>query len=132
MKVIKARLIARGFKEGNCVLRKDSPTCSKESLRIIFTMISSNHWEINSLAIQSAFLQEKPITMDVYLKLWKLKKCVYGLTDVSRHWYLRVAEKLSNLGVHKSIYDEAVFYCYFGNVLHGIICTHMDDFFWGA
>ena len=56
-------------------------------------------------------------------KLWKLKKCVYGLTDASRQWHLRVAEELSKLGVHKSIHDEAVFYWYFGNVLHGIICT---------
>ena len=101
-------------------------------------IISSNHWEVNSLDIQSALLQGKSITRDVYLMLpreagtemlWILKKCVYGLTDASRHWYLRVAEELSKLGVHKSIYDEAVFYWYFGNVLHGIICTHMDDFF---
>ena len=139
--VIKARLVASGFEEESCVLRKDSPICSDESLRLIFTITSSNHWEVNSLDIQSAFLQGKSVTRDVYLmppkeagteKLWKLKKCVYGLTDASRHWYLRVAEELSKLGVHKSIYDEAVFYWYFGNVLHGIICTHVDDFFWGG
>ena len=64
--------------------------------------------------------------------LWNLNKCVYEQTDASRHWYLRVAEELSKVGVHKSIYDEAVFYWYFGNVLHGIICTHVDDFFWGG
>ena len=38
--VIKARLVARGFEEESYVLRKDSPTCSKESLRLIFTIIS--------------------------------------------------------------------------------------------
>ena len=65
-------------------------------------------------------------------KLWKLKKCVYGLTDASRQWYLRVAEELSKLGFYESIYDEAVFYWYSGNVLYGIICTQMDDFFWGG
>ena len=79
------------FKEENCVLRKDSPTCSKESLCLIFTIISSNHLEVNSLDIQSAFLQGKSITRDVHLMppkeagtemLWKLKKCVYRLTDV--------------------------------------------------
>ena len=95
--------------------------------------------EVNSLDIQSVFLQGKSITRVVYLKppkeadtekLWKLKKCACGLTDASRHWYLRVAEELSKLGVHKSIYDEAVFYWYFGNVLHGILCTHVNDFFW--
>ena len=130
--VIKARLVARGFKEESYVLCKDFPTCSIESLHLIFTIIFSNHWEVNSLDIQSAFLQGKSITRDIYLippeeadteKLWKLKKCVYGLTDASRHWYLRFTEELSKLGVHKSIYDEAVFYWYFGNVLHGIICT---------
>ena len=62
----------------------------------------------------------------------KLKKCVYGLTDATKHWYLRVAEELSKLGVHKSIYDEVVFYWYHGNLLHGIICTQVDDFFWGG
>ena len=95
--VIRARLVARGLEEESYVLRKDSPTCSKESLCLIFTIISSNHWEVNSLDIQSAFLQGKSITTDVYLmppeeagteKLWKLKKCVYELTDASRRWYL--------------------------------------------
>ena len=90
----------------------------KGSLCLICTIISSNHWEVNALGIQSAFLQGKSITRDVYLmppkeadteKLWKMKKCVYGLTDASSHWYLQVAEELPNQGVHKSIYDEAVF-----------------------
>ena len=65
--VIKARLVARGFEEESYVLRKDSPKCSKESLHSIFTIISSNHWEVNSLDIQSAILQGKSITRDVYL-----------------------------------------------------------------
>ena len=88
-------------------------------MRLIFTIISANHWEVNYVDIQSAFLHGKSITRDVYLmppkeagieKLGKLKKFVYGLTDASGHLYLRVAEELSKLGVHKSIYDEAVFY----------------------
>ena len=59
--VIKARLVARGFKEESYILRKDSPTCSKKSLRLVFTIISSNHWEVNSLDIQSAFCQGKSV-----------------------------------------------------------------------
>ena len=26
-------------------------------------------------------------------KVWKLQKCVYGLADASRYWYLRVTEE---------------------------------------
>ena len=53
----KARLVAHGFEEidGNCI-RKDSPTCGKENLRIIFLFIGMNDWKINTMDIRAAFL----------------------------------------------------------------------------
>ena len=33
--VHKARLVVRGFEEDTCHLQKDSPTCSKDTLRLI-------------------------------------------------------------------------------------------------
>ena len=52
MVTIKARLVARGFEEGNATFRKDSPICSKENLRLAVIISSSKHWNINSLDIQ--------------------------------------------------------------------------------
>ena len=49
--------------------------------------------------VKTAFLQGKPLDRYVFIKarkeakttnLWKLKKCVYGLNEVSRYWYNRV------------------------------------------
>ena len=40
--VAKARLVARGFEEDSKTFKKDSPTCSKESLRLTLSIISSS------------------------------------------------------------------------------------------
>ena len=60
--------------------------------------------------------------------IWKLSKCVYGLTDTSRSWYLTRREELLKSGAVVSKYDQAIFTWYFGNKLHGIITTHVDEF----
>ena len=99
-KFVKARLVARGFEEDQINdIRKDSPTCGKDSLRLSLTLFVSMDWQIHSLDVKSAFLQGNAIEREVYIiplrevntnKLWKLNKTVYGLADASRTWYLRV------------------------------------------
>ena len=39
--ITKARLVARGFEENTTDLRKDSPTCSRESVRILLSVAAS-------------------------------------------------------------------------------------------
>ena len=136
----KARLVARGFEEDSSQFRSDSPTCTKDSIRILLTVASSFGWKINSMDIKAAFLQGKAIDREVFLrppkeanakgKLWKLRKVVYGLSDASRVWYLRVAEELSKLGAKVSSYDRAVFIMKDETKLHGLIIVHVDDFLW--
>ena len=136
----KARLVARGFQEDSADLRTDSPTCMKESLRLLLSIASSKSWRINSIDIKVAFLQGKEINREVYLKppkeadsnnkLWKLKKAVYGLTDASRVWYLRVVDELDKLGASISQYDKAFFTWKSGKTLQGLIAMHVDDFIW--
>ena len=60
--------------------------------------------------------------------IWKLSKCVYDLSDASRSWYLTLREELLKSGAVVSKYDQAIFTWYFGDKLHGIIVTHVDDF----
>ena len=88
----KARLSARGFQEEQN-FRTDSPTCSKEGLRVALNTIASHKWKLNSIDVKTAFLQGKNIERDVFVKpqkeaatskLWKLNKCVYRLADGSR------------------------------------------------
>ena len=139
--VTKARLVARGFEENTDNLKTDSPTCSKECLRLLLCILSANSWTLNSLDVKSAFLQGIKMTRDVYIKppkeantklLWKLLRCIYGLADAGRHWYLRIVKELSALGLIQCHYDKAIFMWYSNSILCGIIACHVDDLIFGG
>ena len=137
----KARFVARGYEEVDFNNQSDSPTCNKDSLRVVISIIASKEWTINSLDVKAAFLQGKQLDREVYLipppeakvsgKLWKLKRAVYGLNDASRFWYLRVREELSKAGCKCSKADPSVYY-YFPSNLEGVLISHVDDFVWSG
>ena len=140
-KIVKARLVARGFEESE-PLQVDSPTCSKESLRLVASLIVSKGWICNGIDVKAAFLQGKHIERDVYIEpppeiekkdmVWKLNVCVYGLSDTSRTWYLRIKEELVSLGAKCCRYEPALFYWHCDGELNGLITIHVDDLFWGG
>lgn len=133
----RARLVARGYEEDQSV-PKDSPTLSKSSLRVILTVAASNSWTVETTDIKSAFLQGSELNRNVLIKppkeaemkgkLWKLKKCLYGLKDASRQFYLKVKAILCDLGFTHSELDPGLFYFHSKGELQGIIGLHVDDF----
>ena len=137
----KARFVVKGFQE-KVDVQSDSPTGSKECLRIMFMLVLSKGWTLNSLDVKAAFLQGKSIERVVYLKppaeancpgkVWKLKKCIYGLNDASRMWYFTVLEKLESLDCVRSKFDFGVFLWFLDGELHGVLEMHVDDFIWAG
>ena len=140
----KARLVARGFEEiNNKQIPKDSPTCGKESLRLIIAIIAHNRWRPRSMDIKTAFLQGQKIQRDIFIrppkeagcsgKVWHLQKCVYGLGDASLYWYNKVKSVMVQFGAKTSQVDPAVYYWVndSGDVI-GILASHVDDFIWGG
>ena len=127
------------FEENSRNLRIDSPTCSREGLRLLFSIAAIKSWKINSIDITSAFLQGGPINREIYLRppsdicskdtVWKLKRCIYGLNDAPRAWYEKVREVMIDLGAKVSSYDEAMF-CWHDQSgdLVGVLISHVDDF----
>ena len=111
-------------------------------MRLILTLLSSNKWPCNVIDIESAFLQGKQIERPIFLIpppefqeqniVWELKTCIYGLSDASRKWYLRVKEELCKLGIQCSKSELSLFYYQNNNSLDGILITHVDDFCWGG
>ena len=104
--ITKARFCTRGF-EGNQEFRTDSPSCTRIGIRTALAVLTTNNWCLKAADVKTASLQGKKIEREVYIcppkeaatnKVWKLQKCVYGLGDASRYWYLRVKEELINLG----------------------------------
>ena len=138
-RILKARLVARGFEENDKQLRTDSPTCSREGMRMVYFTAVTMSWRLQSLDFTSAFLQGEEIDRRVFLKpprdvcpkteVWSLRKCLYGLNDAPRSWYIKVKNALISLGGVQSLYDNALFlwYCDDG-VLKGIVASHVDDF----
>ncbi|KAK4317301.1 hypothetical protein Pmani_011614 [Petrolisthes manimaculis] len=141
-KNIKARLVARGFEDKEEV-QSDSPTVSKEMLRSFVAILASKKWGVNSIDIKAAFLQSERFERDVYLippteadcdsnVLWKLQKCVYGLNDAVRKWYLTVKTFMLKMGCTQVKTDPAAFYWYDDGELCGMFLMHVDDFLWGG
>ena len=118
-KIVKARLVACGFEE-NLETRADSPMACKESLRLFLAVISTMAWEAKTIDIKAAFLQSNEIEREVILKppkeagavgkLWKYKKCLYGLNDASRNWYFSIRKELLLHGGHQSSVDPGMFF----------------------
>ena len=136
----KARLCARGFEEQQN-FRTDSPTCSREGNKAVLSIIASKKWTLNSLDVKTAFLQGNVIERTVHVKppkehesnkLWKLNKCVYGLADANRYWYLKVKEELTKLKFTTCKLDQSVFLWFKDNKLIGTIGCFVDDLLWGG
>ncbi len=65
-------------------------------------------------------------------KIWLLNKCVYGLADASRCWYMRVREEITKLGGEVSQLDQGLFLFYHNNKICGIITCFVDNMIYGG
>ena len=144
MSTIKARLVVRGYEE-EMEVKADSPTIHKESLRLFLAGAATYEYDIHSIDIKAAFLQGQNIDRTIYVQppkeyksdnsssdVWKLKKCVYGLVDASRNWFLSVKKELGRLKCEQSKLDPALFYWHKDNKLEGLFLMHVDDFLWAG
>ena len=141
-KKVKARIVAKGFEENNHGLRTDSPTCSRESMRLVMLTTVLMCWSLQSIDFTSAFLQGDEIGREIYLRMpkdvcsrnevWRLKRCIYGLNDAPRAWYDKVKRVLREFGGKPSMYDNALFMWHDNNKLIGILAMHVDDFVYGG
>ena len=86
---------------------------------MFFSVAANEDFELRKIDIRAAFLQAKQLDRDEFLKppkdikkegiIWKLKKPLYGLNDVSRKFWLRVKNIFKELGLRKLDGDEVVY-----------------------
>ena len=133
---VKCRLVARGFEEDTEAIRTDSPTCSRDTLRVLMSLVVSMGWNIKHIDVESAFLQGKKLDREVFIrppleaetdKIWKLNKCIYGLADAPRMWFTELSETLEGIGMEVCTYDESFLYWRHEGRLRGIMGVHVDD-----
>ena len=97
----KARLVAKGFtqKEGIDYKETFSPVSSKDSFRIIMTLMTHYDLKVHQMDVKTVFLKgnvDETIYMvqpenfesnDSKQLVCKLKRSIYGLKQASRQWY---------------------------------------------
>jgi hypothetical protein len=134
----KARLCIRGdLEKGKDTVRSDSPTASKEAIKLALIIAANEGFKVQSGDIKSAYLQGEQLRRKIYVKppkeanaagkLWLLLQGAYGIVDGGRLFYLRLSEKLSELGMHRIHSDGALFTYVKDGKLHGLVTTHSDD-----
>ena len=135
----KARIVVHGNQERTEEqIMSDSPTVSKPTLRLQFTLAVQMGWECVMADITSAFLQSDNIDRELYVQppkdvvepgvIWRLRKPMYGLEDASLQWYKTLTKRLLELGCKRLTTDPATFYWRDENdKLGGMASWHVDD-----
>ncbi|CAC5379707.1 unnamed protein product [Mytilus coruscus] len=107
------------------------------------SLASTSEFDIHSIDIKAAFLPGEEFDRVIFVQptkecssdkliAWKRNKCVYGLIDASRNWFLSVKKELLQLECVPSKIHPAVFYWHFDNHLEGLFLMHVDDFLWAG
>ena len=150
-----ARLVVPGFKDiDSFTVRKDAPTISRLSQRMILTYAACLHqsqgWRLRSADIKSAFMKGELFDVgerELYIEniqtpnkdepilplkpgvICRLRKGIFGLADSPRRWYLRLHKSLTQLGWQRSAVDFALWYLWdsSGTRLEGVVGSHVDD-----
>ena len=134
----RARLVTRGFEEKENI-QFDSPTVGKSAMHLFLTIAASRQWKIKTTDMKSAFLQGDEMERDVYIKppkeacekdgyVWKLKRCLHGLSDASRQFYMSVSAQMKQLGCQQCSVEPTLFYRRDENgQLIGIFVSHIKN-----
>ncbi|KAH0604611.1 uncharacterized protein H6S33_006279 [Morchella sextelata] len=131
----KARYVAKGFTQ---VQYRDynetfTPIARYDSLRLLLVLAEYNGWTSQQIDIKSAFLysvlkeeldKELPEGYRVDNKVYKLRKCIYGLKQSPREWYACLADSIQQKGFVPAKFDPCVF---IHKNHHLYISVYIDD-----
>ena len=95
-------------------------------------MEENSHLTIKTTDIKSAFLQDAPISRDIFIKppakcttppgiILKLRHCLYSLNVAARQFYESVPTTLLKLGCSQSSIDPALYYYISNNETNGLL-----------
>ena len=111
-------------------IRSDSPTASKEAIKLALIIAANEGFPVKSGDIKSAYLQGELMEREVFVKppkeanvtgkLWLLLQGAYGIVDGGRLFYLKLSEKLLELGMHRVHSDGALFTYVKDGKIHGL------------
>ena len=84
-KIVKACLVARGFEEDSSNFTKDSPTCSRKCLHLIFATAATMSWDITALESKRVDLKFPSLENPSKLKVISYSDAVLRMAPPKRH-----------------------------------------------
>ena len=104
-KVIKARLVVRGFEEEGD-MQRDSPTTAKDTLRVFFALSASKKWECTAIDVKANFLQGHDIERNEYVLPPKEADVADGNINNNFAWKLSRHALLNLITYYINIYNN--------------------------
>ena len=115
-----------------------SPVSSKDSFRIIMTLIAHFDLELHQMDVKTAFLNKK-IDETIYMEkpknfvirdsksmVYKLKKSLYGLKQSPRLWYYKFHKIIHSFSFVINPYDECIYHK-FSESKYIFLLLYVDD-----
>ncbi|MBW0538836.1 hypothetical protein O181_078551 [Austropuccinia psidii MF-1] len=134
----KARLVARSFCQIHGINYDETfaPTLTFNSLRLIFSTACLNDWKIRTFYVKVAFLHrfiDKPVYIwpplgikVPKLKVFKLKKALYGKKQESRCWWMHLKNILQEIGFKSNSKYPSTYTLNLGDK-QAILWVHIDN-----
>lgn len=138
---LKARLVAKGFLQQHGIDYTDvfAPVARLETVRLIVAIANSNGWNINQMDMKSAFLNG-PLEEEVYvsqppgfvkkgheMKVYKLNKALYGLSQAPRAWNKHIDSLLIRYGFRKCTVEYGIYVKFLDQLGTLPVCLYVDD-----
>lgn len=136
----KARLVAQGFTQrpGQDYNEVFAPVAKHATIRYIISLAAHPSACLGQLDISTAFLNgvleeelycKQPPGFEVGFKACRMIKCLYGLKQASRQWYLQVKSDLLKLGLNEVDADQGLFVLPGATDILLWLVLWVDDFF---
>ena len=119
----KARVVAKGYRqmEGVDYDETFAPTVRFESVRALVALAASMGWELDQMDVATAFLYAK-LEEETFVdipegvapvgegnRVWKLRKCLYGLKQSPRMWNMTIDRVLHEMGFERLVTEHGIY-----------------------
>ena len=136
----KACLVAKGFTQNEGIDYKEtfSPISSKDSFKIIMTLVAHYDLNLHQMNVKTTFLNGD-IEETIYIMqpenfeseeskhlVCKLKKSIYGLKQASHQWYQKFDQVITSFGFKENTVDQCIYHKISGSKFI-LLVLYVDD-----